>query len=104
MVGEDEVDDDLRQVVLLRNLHTIGDVADDDLCALLLGEVIVRVDAALLVLGEECGVLHLTDVVVERTRTHECSPGADAVGNLRSEVTHGDGMLEGAGRHLTQLP
>ena len=98
VVGGDEVLDDLGQVVLLGQLHAAGDVADDHLGALFVGQVLVRIDATPLVLGEEHGVLHLADVVVEGAGTHQLALGPDAIGRLGCQVGHLHGVLEGT-RH-----
>ena len=88
VVREDKVFYDLRQVGFLRHLHTLGHMTDNDACALLERHVVMGVHARL-VLGKEHGVRHLAYVVVERAGAHKQRVGADLVGNLRREVTHG---------------
>ena len=102
VVRGDEVADDLWQVVLLGQAQSLRDVADDDGCALRVRQFVVRVEARL-VLREIDRVLHLSDVMVERPRTHQLRLGPNLVGYLRSQVAHGDGVLECARRLLAQF-
>ena len=104
VVGGDELLDDLGQVVLLRQFQPVRHVADDHLCALLVVEVLVRVDAARLVLGEEYRILHLADVVVQGARTHQLAFGADTVGCFGGKVRHLHGVLERARNCLRHPP
>ena len=55
MMCGDEVADNLRQIVFVGHLQTLGDMADDILCRLDIGEHLVWVDARL-VFGEIDGV------------------------------------------------
>ena len=64
MMGCDEVFDDFGKIALFRQFQSVRYVADHDLCALFVAEVLVWVDAARLVLGEEHRVLHFADVMV----------------------------------------
>ena len=102
VVRGDEVADDLWQVVLLGQAQSLRDVADDDGRALRVRQFVVRVEARL-VLREIDRVLHLSDVMVERPRTHQLRLGPNLVGYLRSQVAHGDGVLECARRLLAQF-
>ena len=70
VVGHDEVAYDGGQILTLSHFHALGDMIDDDACALLVVEVVVRVDTSL-ILGEEYGVSHFADVVIQSTGTHE---------------------------------
>ena len=99
MVGGDEVADDLRQVILVGQLQTLGDVADEHLGTLDVGLALVGIHARL-VLGEVDGVLGLADVVIECARAYQLTLGVDLVGNLGGQVAHLNGVLEGARRHL----
>ena len=63
MVGLDEVLDLLRQVILVGQLDAFGDMADEHLGTVNIGEAVVRIDANL-VLREIGGIHDLTDVVV----------------------------------------
>ena len=60
----DEVFDDFRQVVFLCQFQSVRYVADNDLRALFVAEVLVWVDTARLVLGEEYRILHLANVMI----------------------------------------
>mgnify|MGYP006956034211 CR=1 FL=1 len=102
VVRGDEVLDDAWQVHLLGYLETFRHMADDDLRTLQVGELVVGVDASL-VLGEEHGVGHLADVVIQGSRTHQETVGVDAVGYLCGKVSHRDGVLEGAWGYLAQI-
>ena len=102
VVGEDEVLDEGGQIGALGLFDALGDMADDDACALAAGNLAVRVHARL-VLGEEDGVVLLSDVMIERSGTHKQTLGAYLVGYLGCQIGHGDGVLEGAGSHLAQL-
>jgi len=88
--------------VLLGQAQSFRDVADDDGRALRVRQFVVRVEARL-VLREIDRVLHLSDVMVERPRTHQLRLGPNLVGYLRSQVAHGDGVLERARRLLAQF-
>ena len=102
MMGGDEILDDARKSHLFCHLQTLGYVADDDLCTLQVAQLVVWIHACL-VLCEEHWVGHLSDVVIECARTYQQTVGADAVGNLCCQVTHRDGMLEGARCNLAQV-
>ena len=52
VVGRDEVLDDAWQIEFLGKLQSFRNVADDDLCALQVGELVVRIDTSL-VFGKE---------------------------------------------------
>ena len=97
VVGCYEVLDDLGQVVFFGQFHAAGNVADDYLRTLFVVQVFMRIDTSPLVFGEEHGILHLTDVVVESAGTYQLALGTDAVGGFGSQVGHLHGVLEGAG-------
>ena len=69
VVGTDELDDLLRQTSLLGHLDAIEHMGDDDLGALHIRDVVMRVVASVLVLSEIHRVLHLSDVVIQGTGT-----------------------------------
>lgn len=102
VVGRDEVLDDAWQIEFLGKLQSFRNVADDDLCALQVGELVVRIDTSL-VFGKEYRIGHLADVMIERTGTYQQTVGMNTVGNFGSHVSHGDGMLEGARSYLAQV-
>ena len=102
VVGGDEVAYYFRQVVFLSQLQAVGHVVDDDLCALFVAQVLVRVDTAL-VFGEEHRIAHLPYVMIERSRTHQLAFCTDFVGCLGREVGHLHGVLERARCHFRQL-
>ena len=79
VMGADEVLDNLGQIVLFRQLDTVGDVTDDDLCTLFIAQALVRIDARL-VFGEERRIHHLADVVIERTGADQLAVCTDTVG------------------------
>ena len=96
MVLGDEILDYGGQFGFVGAAQAVGDMAYDDAGALLGGEGVVGVDA-ILVFGEEGGIVDLADIVVERSGAHQLHIGADAVGGLGGEVAHCHGVLEGAG-------
>ena len=102
MVRQDEVLDLGGQVVALCQFDALADVADDDLCRFDARHLLQGIDTGL-VFGEEDGVLHLSDVVIERAGTHQLRVGTDAVGDGRGKVAHHDGVLEGSGSFFRQL-
>ena len=102
MVSGNEVADDGRQVAALGQLDAFGDVADDDLRRFNARHLVQRIHTSL-ILGEERWVLHLTDVMVESSRTHQLRVGINPVCNGRGQVTDHDGVLERAGCHLAEL-
>ena len=103
MMGTDKVDDGYREAGFFGNFHTIGNVFDDDARTLFVGQVVVRIDTSLLVFGKECRIYHLANVMIEGSRTHQSAVGSNLIGYLRSQITHCDGMLECARRHLTEV-
>ena len=102
VVGEDEVAYERRKIGFLCHAHAFGDVAHHDACALDVRHVVVRIDTCL-ILGEEDGVFHLSDVVIECAGTHEQRVGAYLVGYLGCEISDGDRVLERAGSHLREV-
>ena len=102
VVRQYEVLDDCRQVGLLGKLHTLSDMLDDDARALLALQVLVGVDASL-ILSEESGVGHLADVVIQCSYTYEQAVGANSVCHLCCQVAHRYGVLECAGCHLAKV-
>ena len=63
MMGGDEILDDARKVGLFCHFQAFGHVADDDLCTLQIGKLVVRIDASL-IFGEEYRIAHLADVMI----------------------------------------
>ena len=102
MVGGDEVFDDARQVVFLSQFQSFADMRDYNLGGLAAVHLLQGVHASL-ILGEECGVIHLSDVMIECTRTHQLGFGANLVGYLCGQVSHGDAVLESSGCHFREL-
>ena len=98
----DEVLDDARQVHLFCDFETFRHMADDDLCTLQVGELVVGVDTSL-VLGEEYWVGHLADVMIQGSGTYQETVGVDAVGYLGGKVSHREGVLEGTWGYLAQV-
>ena len=97
-----EVLNDARQIILLGYLQAIGDVRYDDARARLGIQTGVGIDARL-VFGEEDGVFHLANVVIEGTGTHQLALRAYLVGYLRGQVAHCYAVLEGARSLLAEL-
>ena len=77
-------------------------MADNHLCAVDGPHLLVGVDARL-VFSEIDGIGYLADVVVECACADKLALGINLAGNLGSEVTHLDGVLEGAWCHLAHL-
>ena len=103
VVRADKVDDGLGQACLFGHFDALGDVADDDLCTLLEGQIAVGVDALHLVLGEERRVLHLADIVIERSGADQLRVGADLGAGGGGQNGDLQGVLEGAGAGLGEL-
>ena len=102
VVGEYKLFDDVGKVVLFGDVHSFGNMADNNACTLLVRHVVVWV-VPCLVLGEENRVGHLSNVVIERSCAHQQTVRLYAVGNFGCQVAHGDGMLEGARCHFAQV-
>ena len=83
MVRTDEILDYFRQLMLFRQLNTIGDMTDDNLCTLLVTQTFMWIDARL-VFGEESRIHHLANVVIQGTGTHQLTIGTDAVSSFSS--------------------
>ena len=77
-------------------------MVDDDAGTLQVADLVVRVDAGL-VLREEDGVDNLSDVVVQGTGTHQLAVGVYPVGDLCCQVAYGDAVLECSGSNLAHL-
>ena len=102
MMRGNEVLDDAWDVGFLGEFQSFRHMADDDLGTLQVGELVVWVDASL-VLREEDWVHHLADVMIQGSCTYQETVGMDAVGYLCRQVAHRDGVLEGAWGYLTQV-
>ena len=103
VVGTDELDDLLGQTGLLGHLDAVEHMGDDDLGALHIRDIVVRVITPMLVLGEIHRVLHLSDIVIQSTRTGQQVVASNGIKHLIAQISHLDGMLEGARRTLCQL-
>ena len=102
VMGHDEVAYDSGQILTLSHFHALDYVIDDDASALLVVEVVVRVDTSL-ILGEEYGIGHFADVVIQSTGTHEQRVGTNLIGYLSSQITYSDGVLECARSNLREV-
>ena len=102
VMGHNEILDLCGQVILIRQLQTFGYVIDDNLGSCLSIHLVQRVHASL-VLCVEGRILDLTDVVIESTCPDKLRLCIDLVGDGCCEVTHHDGVLEGAGGYLAHL-
>ena len=91
------------QLVLLGPFKAVLNVLDNNLGALLKGQFIVRIRAAL-VLGEEDGILNLSDIMIEGTGSHQLAFGAKTISNLGSQIGHLHAVLEGARGILREAP
>ena len=98
----DDVLDHLRQPGFLGPPQSVGHVLNDDLRTLFGLKGIVRIHTAL-VFGEECRVVNLPDVVIERTGAHELHIRPHLQRHLLSHVGHLEGVLEGARTTLGQF-
>ena len=75
---------------------------DDDLCTFQVTQLVVWIYASL-IFGKENRVGHFSDIVIEGSCTYQQTVCLDAVGDFCSQVTYGDGMLEGTRCYLTQI-
>ena len=76
MVSGDEILDYFGEIVLLGQLQPVRHMADDDLGTLLIAQILVRIDSTRLVLGEEHRILHLADVMIQRSGTYQLAFGS----------------------------
>ena len=96
-------------MVLLCNLNAIGHVADDVLCTLERGKVLVVLVESLslesnrLVLNEAERIVHLSKVVVQRTGPKLIRVVIHCPGNGLDHIHHLKRMLEGTRGLLLQL-
>ena len=104
MVGADEVDDALGDVVLVRQLDAVSHVRDDDFGTFGIGEVVMRTVSAMLVFSEIHRILDFPDVVIQGTRPRQKRVAADFVEHFFAQVGDLDGMLERAWSRGRQLP
>ena len=77
-------------------------MADYDTCTFCIRHVVVWIHTSL-VFSEEYRIGHLSNVVVERTRTHQQTVSFNAIGNLGGQVAYGNGMLERAWSNFTEV-
>ena len=68
-MGTDKVFDYFRQIVFVRQLQSVRDMADNDLRTLLVAQILVRVDATRLVFRKKRRILHLPDIMIQSART-----------------------------------
>jgi hypothetical protein len=73
----DKVDNLLRQVIFLCNLHPILHVVDNDPGTLFKRESRMRIHSGRLILGKEGGIDHFPDIVIERTGSYQGGIGSD---------------------------
>ena len=95
VVGGDEIDDHLGQMVATGYFLSFGDMRHDDLCGISGIHLKERVLHAGLVLYIVERVGYLTYIVVECARSHEECVGADGLGSFGREVRHLHRVLEG---------
>ena len=103
VVGADEVNDALWDMALVRQLDAIGHMRDDDFGTLDIGKVIMWAVGSMLVLSEIHRILNFSDVVIQGTRTSQLGITTDFKQDLLTEISHLDGMLEGAWRNGSKL-
>ena len=96
MVGGNEVLDCGGEFVFVGELEAVLYMLDDDLGTLLVGERVVRILLAGLVLGEEDGILELSYVVIESASPYQLHLSAQFVGHLGCEICHLHAMVESA--------
>ena len=65
----DDIDDGLRQMLLLGDLNTVLGVSSNDRNALHDRQIVVRIYSAVLVLGKVLRILELSDVIVDIVET-----------------------------------
>ena len=91
----DEVAHDGWQLVLVGQAESVLHMLDDYLCATLVGQALVGI-LAVLVLGEEDGILQLADVVIERSCADELCLAPYFVGHVGCQVRHLHAVVESA--------
>lgn len=62
-------------------------MGNNDTCTLFFREVVMRIDATLLVLGKESRIPHLTYIMIEGPGTYKGGLGTNLIGYLRCEVS-----------------
>ena len=78
-------------------------MGDDNLGALHIGDVVMRVVSPVLVLSKIHRIGHLTDVMVQGTCTRQQRIATDGIQHLVTQIGYLDGVLEGTRRSLCQL-
>ena len=68
-MGTDKFFNHRRQIMLVRKLQTVCDMAYYNLCTLFVIQLVMRVYARL-VLGEECRIHHFPYIVIHGSRTY----------------------------------
>ncbi len=101
MLG-DEVDDRLRQAILLSQRDAVLDVADDDQRAEGRLEIVVAILAGL-VFDEVLRLEHLADVMEIAADADQKRVGADRLGRRLGERGDGDAVRVGSRRPLDEL-
>src|SRR5690554_832403 len=103
MVGFDEVDDLLWDVVLLCNLHTIFHVIDDDTGTLFERKSRMGVHPRCLIFGKKSGIYHLSHVVIERAGSYQRSIRPEFTCRGHCEVGYLQRVLKSARCFLGEL-
>ncbi len=103
VVGADEVGHFGRKVVFLGEGDAVANMLGDDAGGVLVVEILVGVEAVVLVFGEIERRHDFADVVVERAHFGQQRVAADFVDDVLADVGHLHAVLEGAGRLLRQF-
>ena len=75
-------------------------MTDYDLRTLNICQAIMRIDSTRLILGEIDGVLHLTNIMIQGTRTHQLRVTTYFASYLGSQIAHLNTVLERTRSHL----
>ena len=89
------------EVIFFCKFQTFRHMTDDDTCTLKVVQLVVWVDACL-ILGKECRVEHLTNIMIKRTRTYQLALCTDSTGYFCGKITNCDRVLEGTRSNLTE--
>ena len=102
MVSTDKIFYYLWKVVLVGQSHAVSHVTDDNLCTLLVAQLVMRVHARL-IFGKEGRVQHFPNIMIHGSRTYQLAIGPNTVGSRSSQIRQLKGMLECARCHFRHL-
>src|ERR1043166_6756985 len=104
MMGPDEVDDLLRQLVFFSHLHANDHVIDDDARTFHRFYFLMRTKSFGLILSKEIRIFNLSNIMMHCPRADKKGVATDMINGFFSQVGHLQTMLESTRNLLAQFP